>query len=205
MTGSKSDSGRVAGAYPRAQAEPSWMDALSRRRVPGPRLPHHARHEGARDATLAVHEGTYCDPVTRAVGSPIYQTTTFELDVDTYAALRDGLTRDVPLYTRYGNPSQWSVQAKIASLERAESALVFASGMSAIAATLVGLTNNSGHIIASYDLYGGSYNFLREDFHQMGRTVSFVELMASTRALVTESLPIARRRYGMICVSMPSI
>ena len=59
--------------------------------------------------------------------------TTFELDVDTYAALRDGLTRDVPLYTRDGNPSQWSVQAKIASLERAESALVFASGMSAIA------------------------------------------------------------------------
>jgi methionine-gamma-lyase len=175
MTGSKSDSGRVAGAYPRAQVEPSWMDALSRRRVPGPRLPHHARHEGVRDATLAVHEGTYCDPVTRAVGSPIYQTTTFELDVDTYAALRDGLTRDVPLYTRYGNPSQWSVQAKIASLERAESALVFASGMSAIAATLVGLTNNGGHIIASYDLYGGSYNFLREDFHQMGRTVSFVD------------------------------
>ena len=79
-------------------------------------LPYHARHEGARDATLAVHEGTYCDPVTRAVGSPIYQTTTFELDVDTYTALRDGLTRDVPLYTRYSNPSQWSVQAKIASL-----------------------------------------------------------------------------------------
>ena len=47
--------------------------------------------------------------------------------------------------------------------------------MLAIAATLVGLTNNGGHIIASYDLYGGSYNFLREDFHQMGRTVSFVD------------------------------
>lgn len=175
MVPTKFNSGRVAGSYPRTDVEPSWMDALARERQAGPRLPYHMRHDGARDATLAVHEGTYCDPVTRAVGSPIYQTTVFELDRDTYAALSDGLTRDVPIYTRYGNPSQWSVQAKIASLERAESALVFSSGMAAIAATLVALTNNGGHVITSYDLYGGTYNFLREDFHQMSRTVSFVD------------------------------
>jgi methionine-gamma-lyase len=175
MTQTKSISDRVSGSYPRADPQPAWMDELVRQRQAGPRLAYHARHAGARDATLALHEGTYRDPVTRAVGSPIFQTTTFELDTDTYAALSDGLTRDVPIYTRYGNPSQWSVQAKIAALERAESALVFSSGMAAIATTLVALTNNGGHVIASYDLYGGTYNFLREDFHQFGRSVTFVD------------------------------
>lgn len=170
-------SDRLAGAYPRASQEqpPSWMGDLVRRRMPGPRLRHHAELHDVSDATLVVHAGTYLDPVTRAVGSPIFQTTTFELDEDSYQALTDGLGRDVPIYTRYGNPSQWSAQTRIAAIEEAESALVFASGMAAIATTLVALTNSGGHVVASYDLYGGSYNFLREDFHQMGRDVTFVD------------------------------
>ncbi len=167
---------RVAGEYPRGPGSPPfWMGDLVRQRRPGPRLTHHERTGDVDDATLVVHEGTYRDPVTRAVGSPIFQTTTFELDTDSYQGLTDGMARDLPIYTRYGNPSQWGVQARIAALERAESALVFASGMAAIASTLVALTNSSGHVIASYDLYGGSYNFLREDLHQMGREVSFVD------------------------------
>jgi len=47
--------------------------------------------------------------------------------------------------------------------------------MAAIATTIYALTNRGGHIISSYDVYGGTYNLLREDMHQSGRDVSFVE------------------------------
>ena len=47
--------------------------------------------------------------------------------------------------------------------------------MSAITTTLVGLTNRGGHIISSFDVYGGTYNFLREDIHQLGRETTLVD------------------------------
>ena len=76
------------------------------------------------------------DPLTGAVGTPIYQTSTFILGAEQYRAVEEGYARDRFIYTRYGNPSQWAVQEKLAALEGAESALVFASGMAAISASV---------------------------------------------------------------------
>ena len=114
------DSGNVA-----------WLADLSRARREGPRLtarnPDHWQL-----ATKAVHAGAYEEPRTGAVGTPIFQSTTFRLGADQYRAFDQGHGRDRFIYTRYGNPSQWAVQEKIAALEGAESALVFSSGMAAI-------------------------------------------------------------------------
>ncbi|MEO0443738.1 MAG: aminotransferase class I/II-fold pyridoxal phosphate-dependent enzyme [Pseudomonadota bacterium] len=109
------------------------------------------------------------------VCTPVFHSTTFLFGDKTYDAFFEGVTRDVPIYTRYGNPTQWSVQEKVAALENAESAVVFSSGMAAIATTIFALMNKGGHIISSYDVYGGTYNLLREDLHQAGREVSFVD------------------------------
>ncbi|MDT7785948.1 MAG: methionine-gamma-lyase [Pseudonocardiales bacterium] len=153
-----------------------WFGELRRRRSAGPVsrqnrvLPRTASPE-----TLAVHAGTYEDPITGSVGTPIFQTTTFLLDDASYGAFAGGALRDVPIYTRYGNPSQWSVQEKIAALEGAESAMVTSSGMSAIASTIYALTNAGSHIISAYDVYGGTYNMLREDMPSAGREVTFVD------------------------------
>jgi cystathionine beta-lyase/cystathionine gamma-synthase len=153
-----------------------WMNDLKRRRKSGPRaLQQHLTPTSWKDATRVVHAGTYCDPVTGAVGTPLFASSTFRFNDGTYDAFAQGITRDVPIYARYGSPNQWSVQEKIASLELAESSVVFSSGMAAIATTLVALTNNGGHIVSSYDVYGGTYNLLREDMHQMGRSVSLVD------------------------------
>jgi Cystathionine beta-lyases/cystathionine gamma-synthases len=113
--------------------------------------------------------------VTGAVGTPVFATTTFTFTEDTYEAFEQGHIRDVPIYGRYGSPNQWAVQEKIASLENAESALVFSSGMAAITTTLLALTNRGGHIISSRDVYGGTFNLLREDMHQLGRSVTFTD------------------------------
>ncbi|MET7900518.1 aminotransferase class I/II-fold pyridoxal phosphate-dependent enzyme [Streptomyces sp. NPDC005355] len=148
--------------------------------------------------TLAVHAGTYEDPTTGSVGTPIFQTSTFKLNDDSYSAFSDGALRDVPIYTRYGNPGQWAVQEKVAALEGGESAVVTASGMSAIASTVFTLTNKGSHIISGYDVYGGTYNLLREDMPSCGRDVTFVDplntdaiknaIRPETQVLLFESL-----------------
>ncbi|MGW4887568.1 trans-sulfuration enzyme family protein [Streptomyces murinus] len=153
-----------------------WLNDLKRRRNPGPRSVHHRVVEPSLGAaTVAVHAGTYEDPVTGAVGTPVFQTSTFLLDELSYSAFERGATRDVPIYTRYGNPSQWSVQEKVAALEGAESAVVTSSGMSAIASTIYALTNSGSHIVTAYDVYGGTYNLMREDMPSAGREVTFVD------------------------------
>lgn len=158
------------------QENADWFGDLTRRRSTGPISPHHQTTDaGMSLETIAVQSGTYEDPVTGAVGTPVFATTTFSLETDSYSAFSDGALRDVPIYTRYGNPSQWSVQEKIASLEGAESGLITSSGMSAIASTVFALTNQGGHIISAYDVYGGTYNFLREDMSGSGRDVTFVD------------------------------
>ncbi|WP_369192330.1 PLP-dependent aspartate aminotransferase family protein [Streptomyces sp. R08] len=153
-----------------------WFDELTRRRVTGPvSTQHRVLDRSLAAETLAVHAGSYEDPVTGSVGTPIFQTTTFLLDDASYGAFSDGSLRDVPIYTRYGNPSQWSVQEKIAALEGAESAVVTSSGMSAIASTVYALTNRGSHIVSAYDVYGGTYNLLRDDMPSAGREVTFVD------------------------------
>lgn len=154
----------------------NWFNDLDRRRTAGPRLPQNRTLDRpAKQATVAVHSGTYEDPVTGSVGTPVFQTSTFLLDEASYRAFSEGATRDVPIYTRYGNPSQWSVQEKIAALEGAESALVTSSGMSSIAAAVYALTNNGSHVVTAHDVYGGSYNLMREDMPSAGREVTFVD------------------------------
>ncbi|MFE9606850.1 trans-sulfuration enzyme family protein [Streptomyces hokutonensis] len=170
------EEGRTALGFTPDEDEVAWFNDLNRRRTSGPRSPQNRTFDGtAGEATLAVHSGTYEDPITGSVGTPIFQTSTFHLDETSYRAFSIGATRDVPIYTRYGNPSQWSVQEKIAALEAAESALVTSSGMSAIAATVYALTNNGSHIITAYDVYGGTYNLMREDMPSAGREVTFVD------------------------------
>ncbi|GIJ29216.1 cystathionine gamma-synthase [Micromonospora qiuiae] len=164
-----------------------WFDDLTRVRFAGPVSAHHRLlPRELSPETLAVHAGTYEDPVTGCVGTPVFQTSTFLLDDASYSAFADGAMRDVPIYTRYGNPSQWAVQEKLAALEGSRSAIVTSSGMSATASTIFALTNAGSHIISAYDVYGGTYNLLREDMPSTGREVSFVDPndLAAVRAAV---------------------
>jgi cystathionine beta-lyase/cystathionine gamma-synthase len=121
-----------------------------------------------------VHCGSFDDPLTGAVGTPIYQTSTFILGEEQYRAVEEGYARDRFIYTRYGNPSQWAVQEKLAALEGAESALVFASGMAAISASVLALLDKGAHIVASDELYGGTYNLFHHDLPSLGFSVSYV-------------------------------
>jgi cystathionine gamma-lyase len=151
-----------------------WFDELNRGRKAGPSQGSlRPLHKGI--STRAVHSGTIYDDATGAVGTPIYQNTTFLLNNEQYNSFSEGYARDRFIYTRYGNPSQWAVQNKLASLENAESAVVFSSGMAAISTTIMALVDHGGHVVASRELYGGTYNLLNMELPNIGMSVSMVD------------------------------
>ncbi len=155
--------------------EVAWVNHLRRERQAGPSLRlNHLPERALSASTLAVHAGTHDDPLTGAVGTPIYQTSTFILGEEQYRAVEQGYARDRFIYTRYGNPNQWALQEKMAALEKTESAIVFSSGMAAISASVLAQLDKGAHLIASNELYGGTYNFFHHELPSLGFSVSYV-------------------------------
>ena len=149
-----------------------WFNDLKRKRGNGPSFGTD-RYQEYSESTKSVHAGQYDDPKTGALGTPIFQCSTFYLTEASYEAIEEGRGRDEMIYSRYGNPSQWSVQEKLSSLENAESSIVFSSGMAAISSTLLAMLDKGSHVVSSRDIYGGTYNFLYEDLDKFGMSVTF--------------------------------
>jgi cystathionine beta-lyase/cystathionine gamma-synthase len=152
--------------------ESVWFNDLVRKRESGPKLLDN-RYSNFGDGTKSVHAGQYDDPQTGALGTPIFQSSTFYLNESSYEAIQNGSGRDKLIYSRYGNPSQWSVQEKVSALENAESSIVFTSGMAAISSTLLAILDKGSHVVSSRDIYGGTYNFLYEDLDRFNMSVTF--------------------------------
>jgi methionine-gamma-lyase len=127
-----------------------------------------------RFATLAVHAGEGICPVTGAVDTPIYQSTTFAAaDSDEMAAVYGG-EKPGYMYTRYGNPTIHALEAKVAALEGGEAALATSAGMAAISTAILGYIKAGDHVVASRSLYGAAYNFLNKKVPRMGAATTFV-------------------------------
>ncbi len=119
-------------------------------------------------STRVIHGGQHPDPSTGAVMPPIYATST-------YAQSSPGVHLGYD-YSRTRNPTRDALQACLASLEGGTAAFAFASGMAAIS-TVVELLDAGAHVVASHDLYGGTYRlFERIRSRSAGLSVSFVDL-----------------------------
>ncbi len=79
------------------------------------------------------------------------------------------------LYSRHFNPTVDIVDRYLAAIEGTEAALSTASGMSAIACTLLQICRSGDHIVASNTVYGGTHALLGELFAEMGITTTFVD------------------------------
>lgn len=117
--------------------------------------------------TRCVHSGGI-DSKEEYINTPVYQTSTFQLDSDDYEKIKEGRTRDINIYTRYGNPTVKSVEKKIALLEGGEDAIAFSSGMGAISAAVTTFLKPGDKILTTSDLYGGTYSFFREQLSEWG-------------------------------------
>jgi cystathionine gamma-synthase/methionine-gamma-lyase len=108
--------------------------------------------------------------------TPIYETTTFVFEsAEEVRLYQEGKSRKY-LYTRYENPTVKAVEEKIAALDGAEAALIFGSGMSATATTLLTFLEAGDEIVCSAAIYGGTYHFLADVLPRFGIAVRFVPL-----------------------------
>jgi len=117
--------------------------------------------------TLAIHAGQAPDPSTGAVMTPIYQTSTY---VQSGVGEHKGYD-----YARTGNPTRTALETCLAALEGAQHGLCFASGMAAID-TLLRLIKPGEHVLASNDVYGGTYRLFTRVLREYGLQFDFVEL-----------------------------
>ncbi len=118
--------------------------------------------------TKLIHAGEPEPRVMGAVSLPIFQTAMFEYaGEESYHDIR---------YIRLNNsPNHLALHQKLAALENAEAALVAASGMAAITTTLLTVLSAGDHLLAQNCLYGGTHDFLTQDFAGFGLEFDFID------------------------------
>jgi cystathionine beta-lyase/cystathionine gamma-synthase len=110
------------------------------------------------------------------LSTPVFQSTTYELDAAAYEDIARTGGTETWWYTRLGNPTVDAVAAKVAALEGAEAGQAFASGMAAITTALMTAVPPGGRIVAARELYGEAYTLLADVVPASGRTVDFVAM-----------------------------
>lgn len=128
-------------------------------------------------ATRAIRVGQDPDTATGATIVPVYQTATFTLsDV--------GVTKGFD-YSRSNNPTRKALEAQLASLEGAEYACAFASGMAAVFGATAPLRQGD-HILATRDIYGGTHRLFVDLLPRYGIETSYVDMtdIEATRAAI---------------------
>jgi cystathionine gamma-lyase len=118
-------------------------------------------------STRAIHAGQDADPATGATVVPIYATSTY-----TQAAPGDHKGYE---YSRSGNPTRTALETALAALEGGEKGLAFASGLAATTAVFGALLRPGDEVVASADLYGGTFRLLDKVFKPWGLTARYTD------------------------------
>ncbi len=118
-------------------------------------------------ATRAVHAGQQPDPLSGAVMTPIYQTSTY---------VQEGLGRHKGYeYARTQNPTREALERCVASLEGATHGFAFASGLAALD-TILKLLTAGDHVVSGQNLYGGSHRLMEQVYERLGLRFTFVDM-----------------------------
>jgi len=125
--------------------------------------------------TAAVHAGRLAIPLNRASSPPLFQASSYEFadlaDVEAiYAGVKQGA-----VYGRYGGPNAAQFESAIAELEGAEAAAGAAAGMSAIHAAVGTALTPGATLLATQELYGGTFALLENDYRKAGVRVEYVD------------------------------
>ncbi len=117
--------------------------------------------------TKALHAGVHPDPTTGAIMTPIYQTST-------YVQASPGDHKGYE-YSRTHNPTRTQLQDQLAALENAKHGLCFSTGMGAIDAVCK-LFQPGDEIVATNDLYGGTFRIFTKIYQPLGIKFTFVDM-----------------------------
>jgi methionine-gamma-lyase len=140
------------------------------------------------ERTKAVHAGEFPDPFTGASSPNLVMSTTFVVDADTEFSV-EGLSEDDPfIYTRWRNPTIRQLEEKLAVLEEAETAVAFASGMSAATALLLHTLKAGDRAVVSDVTYAAVAEAANELFPGLGINIVKVDT-SDQEALVAAVRP----------------
>jgi cystathionine gamma-synthase len=111
--------------------------------------------------TLAIHAGQDPEPVTGAVVTPIFATTTYQQEAV-------GSPRQGYEYSRTGNPTRTALEECLAALESGTRGLAFASGLAAEDTLLRAVCGPGDHVVIPNDAYGGTYRLFAKVAERWG-------------------------------------
>ncbi|MBJ7659816.1 trans-sulfuration enzyme family protein [Weissella confusa] len=135
--------------------------------------------------TKVIHGGTQGDPVTGAVTTPIYQTSTYH-----QKELGGGAKYE---YTRGENPTRFALESVMADIENGTDGFAFSSGMAAIHATM-SLLKAGDHIVMANDVYGGTFRLVNRIMAELGIKFTAVDT-ADSDALKAAMTPETKMVY----------
>ncbi|MBK1643934.1 O-acetylhomoserine aminocarboxypropyltransferase [Thiocapsa imhoffii] len=148
--------------------------------------------------TLAIHAGFAPDPTTKAVATPIYQTTSYAFDDTQHGADLFDLKVAGNIYTRIMNPTSDVLEQRVTAMEGGVGALALASGMAAVTNAIFTIAQAGDNIVAVSTLYGGTYNLFAHTLPRLGIEVRFAppndldamaaQIDARTKAIFCESI-----------------
>ena len=127
-------------------------------------------------STELIHRGEEVPVRADAVGVPIYETTTFLFEnADEVRRYQEGKVSKY-LYSRYANPTVVVTEQKLAALDRAELALVFASGMAASSTLMLTFLKPGDELLCSAAIYGGTFHLVNDVLTRLQIGVRFATL-----------------------------
>ena len=137
-------------------------------------------------STRSVHAGRARDPESGAIATPIHLSSTyFSRSTQDLVDYLEG-RKPANFYARYANPTVDAAERKIAELEGGEQALCFGSGMAAISTLLLSQLRHGDNVVATRELYGGTFEFLERMLPRWGISATFAppgDLEALERAI----------------------
>lgn len=127
------------------------------------------------DETKLIHSGYTTDPTTRSVATPIYQTVAYEFDNAQHGADLFDLAVPGNIYTRIMNPTTDVLEQRVADLEGGVGALGVSAGSAAITYAIQNIAEVGNNIVATPQLYGGTYTLFAHMLPKLGIEVRFAE------------------------------
>lgn len=130
------------------------------------------------------------------VQPPIYQSTTFKYDNTEEMAQLFDLKKEGYFYTRLANPTNDAVAQKIAALEGGVGAMLTSSGQAANFYAVFNVCEAGSHIVASTEIYGGTFNLFGVTMKKLGIDCTFIDQDASEEEIQKAFRPNTRAMFG---------
>ena len=124
--------------------------------------------------TLSLHAGQSPDATYGSRAVPIYQTTSYMFQNTEHASALFNMEQGGHIYSRLTNPTVAVLEQRMAALDGGVAAVAVSSGMAALFLTVLALTSQGDHIVASSQMYGANINLFQHTMGRYGVTATFV-------------------------------